>query len=113
MGNKTLKVRSATGKETNINWATLVFLTVFHLASVVAIFFWSWPAVITAAILYWVGCSLGIGMGYHRLMTHRGYKVPKLIEYFLVFCGSLALQGGPVDWTTTHRMHHAHTDRQG
>jgi fatty-acid desaturase len=100
-------------KVTNVNWPTVVFLSVFHAASVVALFFWSWPAVITAVVLYWVGCSLGIGMGYHRLMTHRGYKVPKVVEYFLILCGALALEGGPIQWATTHRIHHAHTDKVG
>jgi len=52
-------------------------------------------------------------MGYHRLLTHRGYKVPKAVEYFLVTCASMSLQGGPIEWTATHRMHHAHTDKQG
>jgi stearoyl-CoA desaturase (delta-9 desaturase) len=109
------KVRSTTissSKETDINWPTVVFLTIFHLASVLALFFWSWPAVITAVVLYWIASS-GIGMGYHRLMTHRGYKVHKGLEYFLVFCGSLALEGGPIQWATTHRIHHAHTDQVG
>jgi stearoyl-CoA desaturase (delta-9 desaturase) len=101
------------GKDTNVNWPTLAFLTIFHAASVVALFFWSWPAVITFLVLYWVGGSLGIGMGYHRLMTHRGYKVPKVVEYFLIFCGALALEGGPIQWATTHRIHHAHTDKEG
>jgi len=78
-----------------------------------ALWFWSWPAVISAVLLYWVAGSLGVGMGYHRLLTHRGYKVPKAVEYFLVTCASLSLQGGPIEWTATHRMHHAHTDRQG
>jgi fatty-acid desaturase len=100
-------------QETSVNWPTVAFLILFHLASVAALFFWSWPAVITAVILYWVGGSLGIGMGYHRLMTHRGYKVPKVVEYFLIFCGALALEGGPIRWATTHRIHHAHTDKGG
>ena len=100
-------------KEVNVNWPTVAFLSIFHIASVVALFFWSWPAVITAVVLYWVGCSLGIGMGYHRLMTHRGYKVPKVVEYFLILCGALALEGGPIQWATTHRIHHAHTDKVG
>jgi len=103
---------TATEKDLSINWATLVFLIVFHSASVVALFFWSWPAIVTAAILYWVA-SGGIGMGYHRLMTHRGYRVPKAVEYVLIFCGALALEGGPIRWATTHRIHHAHTDKQG
>lgn len=96
-----------------VNWANAVFLIVAHLAAVAAFFFWSWPAVITAVVLYWVGGSLGIGMGFHRLLTHRGYKVPKAVEYFLVTCGTLALEGGPIQWVVTHRIHHAHADRAG
>jgi fatty-acid desaturase len=64
---------------TNANWGMATFLTCAHLGSIAALFFWSWPAVITGIVLYWVGGSLGIGMGYHRLLTHRGYKVPKLV----------------------------------
>jgi len=97
----------------HINWSKSVFLSVFHVGALAALFFWSWPAVISAVLLYWVAGSLGVGMGYHRLLTHRGYKVPKVVEYFLVTCASISLQGGPIEWTTTHRMHHAHTDRQG
>ena len=96
-----------------VNWSNWVFLVVAHLAAVTALFFWSWPAVITAVVLYWIGGSLGIGMGYHRLLTHRGYKVPKAVEYFLTICGTLALEGGPIQWVVTHRIHHAHTDRAG
>src|SRR5689334_22562614 len=58
-----------------VNWANGVFLIVAHVGAVAALFFWSWAAVLTAVILYWVAGSLGIGMGYHRLLTHRGYKV--------------------------------------
>src|SRR5215212_917470 len=97
----------------NGNWGTGIFLIISHLAAVAAFFFWSWPAFIAAVVLYWVSGSLGIGMGYHRLLTHRAYRVPKLVEYFLVTCGTLALEGGPIQWAVTHRIHHAHTDRAG
>jgi stearoyl-CoA desaturase (delta-9 desaturase) len=95
------------------NWENAIFLIVAHAAAIAAIFFWSWPGLIAAAILYWIAGSLGIGMGFHRLITHRGYKVPKLVEYFLVVCGTLAVEGGPIQWVTTHRIHHAHADRDG
>jgi len=45
-----------------------------------------------------VSGSLGIGMSYHRLLTHRGYKTPKWVEYFLTWCATLALEGGPIFW---------------
>jgi stearoyl-CoA desaturase (delta-9 desaturase) len=95
------------------NWGTTVFLLIAHVAAIAALFVWSWPALICAIVLYWVGGSLGIGMGFHRLLTHRGYRVPKLVEYFLVTCGTVALEGGPIQWVITHRIHHAHTDRLG
>jgi stearoyl-CoA desaturase (delta-9 desaturase) len=91
----------------------LIFLIVAHVTAVAALFFISWPAVITAVVLYWVGGSLGIGMGFHRLLTHRAYKVPKPVEYFLAVCGTLALEGGPIQWVVTHRIHHAKADRPG
>ena len=56
---------------------------------------------------------MGIGMGYHRLLTHRGYRTPKWLEYFLAICGTLALEGGPIFWVATHRVHHQLTDREG
>lgn len=104
---------TATPQKHHVNWVNGTFLVVTHAAALAALFFWSWPAVITAVILYWVAGSLGIGMGFHRLITHRGYKVPRLVEYFLVTCGTLAMEGGPIQWTVTHRIHHAHTDRTG
>ena len=60
--------------------------------------------------LWWVSGSLGIGMSYHRLLTHRGYKTPKWVEYFLTVCATLALEGGPIFWVATHRIHHQYSD---
>jgi stearoyl-CoA desaturase (delta-9 desaturase) len=63
--------------------------------------------------LNWVAGSLGIGIGYHRLLTHKGFQTPKLVEYFLTVCGTLALQGGQINWVVTHRIHHAFTEKPG
>lgn len=52
-------------------------------------------------------------MGYHRLLTHRSYKTPKWIEYFLTVCATLALEGGPIFWVATHRIHHQFSDKEG
>ena len=100
-------------KNKTFRWGTSVFLVTSHVAGIAALFFWSWSALVCAILLYWIAGSLGIGMGYHRLLTHRGYHVPKIVEYFLVTCGTLALEGGPIQWVTTHRIHHAHTDKHG
>ena len=94
------------------NWGTGTFLVIAHVAAIAAFFFWSWPAIITAVVFYAVA-GLGVGMGYHRLLTHRSYKVPKFVEYFLVTCATMSLEGGPIQWVITHRIHHANSDREG
>ena len=99
--------------ESGINWITAIFMLLFHLGALAALFFFSWKAFFLAAFLYWVGGSLGIGMGYHRLLTHRGYKTPKWVEYFLTTCAVLSLEGGPIFWVATHRIHHQYSDKEG
>ncbi len=96
-----------------IVWITTSFMVAFHLGAMAAVFFFSWKALLLTLLLWWVAGSLGIGMGYHRLLTHRGYKTPKWVEYFLTTCGTLALEGGPIFWVATHRQHHQNTDREG
>jgi stearoyl-CoA desaturase (delta-9 desaturase) len=56
---------------------------------------------------------VGIGMCYHRLLTHRGYQTPKWIEYVMTMCATLSLEGGPIFWVSTHRVHHQLSDREG
>lgn len=96
-----------------LNWVTIIAMVAFHLLSVVALFYFSWSALGVAVFLWWLTGSPGIGMGYHRLLTHRGFKTPKFMEYILTLCGVLALEGGPISWVATHRIHHAHTDHEG
>jgi stearoyl-CoA desaturase (delta-9 desaturase) len=52
-------------------------------------------------------------MAYHRLLTHRGFKTYKWVEYFLTICATLALEGGPIFWVATHRIHHQYSDLDG
>lgn len=57
--------------------------------------------------------GLGITVGYHRLLSHRSFKVPLWLEYFLVSGGYLCLEGSPIHWVSTHRIHHRYTDKPG
>ena len=99
--------------ESGVIWITTIFMVIFHLGAIAALFFFSWTNLIVAVALYVVAINCGIGMGYHRLLVHRGYQVPKVIEYFLAVCGTLSLEGGPIAWVATHRVHHQHSDHEG
>ncbi len=96
-----------------INWITVIAMTGFHIGAVAALFFFDWGAIAAMLVLWYISGSWGIGMGYHRLLTHRGYKTPKWVEYFLTICGTLALEGGPIFWVATHRIHHQNSDHEG
>ncbi len=92
---------------------TTFFMIAFHIGAIAALFFFTWKAFFVAIALWWIAGGVGIGMGYHRLLTHRGYKTPKWMEYVLTVCGTLTLEGGPIFWVAIHRMHHQNTDKEG
>jgi fatty-acid desaturase len=97
----------------SISWVTTIFMAIFHILALTALFFFTWKGLIAAVVLYVLSINVGIGMCYHRLLTHRGYKVPRLLEYALAVCGTLALEGGPIFWVGTHRVHHQLSDHEG
>ena len=96
-----------------INWTNSIAFGLFHLGAIAALFVFSWHAFVVALFLYWMCTGLGISMGYHRLHTHRSYQMPLALEYFLAVCGALTLEGGPIFWVATHRIHHQKSDHPG
>src|SRR5690242_15738598 len=96
-----------------VNWFTTIVLAILHVGALAALFMFSWRDLAVAAFLLWLTAGLGISMGYHRLHTHRSYEVPLALEYFLAICGTLTLEGGPIFWVGTHRIHHQKSDRPG
>jgi fatty-acid desaturase len=96
-----------------INWTTSIALLLLHIGTVAALFMFSWRALAVSVFLLWMATGLGISMGYHRLHTHRSYKVPLALEYFFAVCGTLTLEGGPIFWVATHRIHHQKSDQPG
>lgn len=95
-----------------VNWHTFFFVALFHILAVAAFFTFSWQNALATAITWWISGSWGIGLGYHRLLTHRGFRTSRWLERFLAACGTLALQSGPLAWVTTHRVHHAFTETE-
>ncbi|KAG6422257.1 hypothetical protein SASPL_118822 [Salvia splendens] len=42
----------------------------------------------------------------------KSFKLPKWLEYFFAYCGTLALQGNAIEWVSTHRYHHQFVDSE-
>ncbi len=92
---------------------TTLFMVIFHIGAIAALFMFTWKALICSIVLWVLASNVGIGMCYHRLLTHRGYRVPKWLEYFMTVCATLSLEGGPIFWVATHRVHHQLSDHEG
>jgi stearoyl-CoA desaturase (delta-9 desaturase) len=82
------------------------FFIFLHLGALLAFFpfAFSWSAVALMFFMYWLTASIGICLGYHRYLTHRGFTLPKWLAYFVVFCGTLACQNGPIKWVGQHSI---------
>ncbi|XP_042049410.1 palmitoyl-monogalactosyldiacylglycerol delta-7 desaturase, chloroplastic-like [Salvia splendens] len=83
-----------------------------HLLCVLAPSTFNWGALGVAVALYVITGLLGITLSFHRNLSHRSFKLPKWLEYFFAYCGSLALQGNPIEWVSTHRFHHQFCDSE-
>ena len=113
MQNQESRLISTISDNERLNWATTIVMTLFHVGAIAALFMFSWKVLAASIFLYWMSTGLGISMGYHRLLTHRSYKVPLPLEYFFAVCGVLTLEGGPIFWVATHRIHHQKSDQHG
>jgi len=104
--------RAATVSE-GLNWLTVVTIAIFHVGALAAFFFFTWQRLAVMAVLHVLAINVGIGMCYHRLLTHRGYQTPKWIEYVMSVFATMSLEGGPIFWVSTHRVHHQLSDQEG
>ena len=103
-------VQTNSEQQPSLNWATVIFFSIVHILALLSPWFFSWPALGLTLLLHWLFGSIGICLGYHRLLSHRSFQVPQWLEYLIAFIGALALQGGPIFWVAGHRLHHAHTE---
>lgn len=95
-----------------LNKPTIAFFIFLHLGALLAFIpsTFCWSAVGLFAFMYWLTASVGVCLGFHRYLTHRSMMMPRWLDYFVVFCGTLACQNGPLKWVAQHRMHHQGSD---
>jgi len=94
----------------SLDWIAVFFFSAIHFSALLAPWFFSWTALSVMVFLHWLFGSIGVCLGYHRLLSHRSLRVPQWLEYVIVTIGALSLQGGPIFWVSGHRSHHAFTE---
>jgi stearoyl-CoA desaturase (Delta-9 desaturase) len=71
-----------------------------------------WNDIFVFVLLYAL-TGFGVTVGFHRLLTHRGFKTNRPVRLVLAILGSAAIEGPVISWVADHRKHHAFTDREG
>lgn len=95
------------------DWPVLLWIGGVHLFALAAPLFFTWKGVALTLGMGWVFGSLGVCLGYHRLLTHQGFKTYRPIRRLFAWLGALAGEGPPVTWVAMHRKHHQFSDRPG
>ena len=97
----------------NASWWAIGWLSMAHIVCLAAPFTFTWTALGVTLFLHWVTGSLGICLGYHRMLTHDGMKTHPWVRNVFAMIGTLAGEGTPLDWVADHRKHHKHSDQVG
>ncbi|MEQ1906269.1 MAG: fatty acid desaturase [Pirellulaceae bacterium] len=71
---------------------------------------WQYLAMVIAG---WSVTTLGITIGFHRLMSHKSFETYRWVKAGLMMMGSLSVEGAPLVWCAVHRRHHGHSDQDG
>lgn len=69
---------------------------------------WEWIAVMLLFYLLYAG--VGVGLGFHRTLSHNSFKFHPLVKKLIIVIGTLANVGSPLTWVALHRAHHRHCD---
>ena len=93
-------------------WEYAVAIWGVHTLACFAVLPWvfTWAGFI-AMLVGWVVFGLAINLAYHRLLAHRGLKLPRWLEYGIVTIALCSFQDTPVRWVTHHRLHHRYSDK--
>ena len=96
-----------------ILWFYAIPITAMHLLAGLAPVPWlfSWTGVIVMVLGVHV-YGQAINLCYHRMLSHRSFRVPRWLERFFVILALCCLQDTPARWVATHRLHHNHSDEE-
>ena len=98
-------------------YVVLVFVVVPFLATLFAVYL-LWERAVHWSDLILLGAAytlvvLGVGVGFHRMLTHRSFQAHPVVKVLFLILGSMSLEGPAVEWAATHIKHHANADREG
>lgn len=77
---------------------------------VYAFVYGSWWMWILSFLIWNIIGSIGISIGYHRLLSHKSFHASDFFIKLSSLVGCLATGGAPLSWVGAHRLHHLEPD---
>lgn len=93
-------------------YALFTAQAICHLFAIYAFFIFTGIDWLKAFAVYSVTASLGISVGFHRLLSHKSFKTNRFFEICAILAGTYGLVGSSLAWVNTHRAHHRFTDKE-
>jgi len=95
-----------------IVWRYAAPIALIHLAAMLVFvpWFFSWSGLAIGLVGTYVFGGIGINLCYHRMLTHRSFKVPLWLERCFVLVSLCCMEDAPATWVATHRQHHNESD---
>lgn len=76
-------------------------------ASSAAVF---WKSLLLCVALYYVRMFF-LTATFHRYLSHRSYKMGRVMQFLMTFGATTTAQKGPLWWASNHRHHHRYSDQ--
>ncbi|MFM8434636.1 MAG: hypothetical protein ACKOBP_04725, partial [Planctomycetia bacterium] len=92
-----------TGASFDIAWPTALWIGGIHLAALAAPFCFTWSGLAICLVLYYITGSLGVCLGYHRLLTHGSFSTWRPGKVVYAFLGGISGEGSAIDWVANQR----------
>ncbi len=107
-------LRPSATNPVRVYWQYAINIVIIHLLALLAVlpWFFSWTGVVVCLAGLYVFGTLGINLGFHRMLTHRSLTLPKWLEYCVSTLAVCCLQDSPARWVAIHRLHHQHSDEE-
>jgi stearoyl-CoA desaturase (delta-9 desaturase) len=97
----------------DLDWPVVLWIGAIHLAALAAPFYFTWSGLAICLALCWLTGSLGVCLGYHRLLTHGSFATTRPVKLFYAWMGGVSGEGSALHWVANHRKHHAFSDLEG
>jgi len=98
------------------DWVNIAFLSLTPIIGIVGTVAWTWSHgfhfwMLALLLSMYAAVGFSICAGYHRFFSHKTYEASPIVQSFFAFFGAMAAENSILWWSSAHRVHHKHVDK--